>query len=257
MMKVYCFANQKGGVAKTTSCINVAASLASLAQRVLVIDLDPQGNATTGSGVDKTDLLHSINEVLLGEYGLADAVQATPGGYDLVPANGSLTQAELELLSIEDREFRLAQALRLVQSDYDWVLIDCPPSLNMLTVNALVAADSVIIPVQCEFYALEGLTALLNTIDQLKQKANPRLEIQGILRTMYDGRNALTLEVSNQLMQVFGKQVFDTIIPRNVRLAEAPSFGLPALLYDASASGSKAYLALSEELLMRTRGVTA
>lgn len=253
-MRVCCFANQKGGVAKTTSCINVAASLASLDQRVLLIDLDPQGNATTGSGVDKAHLLHSINEVLLAEYGLTTAVQATPGGYDLVPANGDLTQAELELLSIEEREFRLSQALRLVKDDYDWVLIDCPPSLNMLTVNALVAADAVIIPVQCEFFALEGLTALLNTIEQLKQQANPRLEIQGILRTMYDGRNALTLEVSNQLMQVFGDRVFDTIIPRNVRLAEAPSYGLPALLYDAAASGAKAYMALSEELLIRNRG---
>lgn len=254
-MRVCCFANQKGGVAKTTSCINVAASLASLGQRVLLIDLDPQGNATTGSGVDKAHLLHSINEVLLAEYGLITAVQATPGGYDLVPANGDLTQAELELLSIEEREFRLSQAIGLVKDDYDWVLIDCPPSLNMLTVNALVAADAVIIPVQCEFFALEGLTALLNTIEQLQQQANPRLEIQGILRTMYDGRNALTIEVSNQLMQVFGERVFDTIIPRNVRLAEAPSYGLPALLYDAAASGAKAYMALSEELLIRNRGV--
>lgn len=248
-MKVYCFANQKGGVAKTTSCINVAASLANKKQRVLLLDLDPQGNATTGSGVDKEELLCSINEVLLGKKTLLEAHQPTPGGYELVPANSDLTQAEVELLQMNRREFCLREAILAVQEHFDYVLIDCPPSLNMLTVNALVAATGVIIPVQCEFYALEGLTALINTIEQLKQTANPALEIRGIVRTMYDGRNALTKEVSNQLLSVFKERVFTTIIPRNVRLAEAPSYGLPALLYDASASGSKAYLALAKEIL--------
>ena len=251
-MKVLCFANQKGGVAKTTSCINIAASLASLKQRVLLIDLDPQGNATTGSGVDKEVLLASINEVLLGKVSILDASQPAPGGYDLIPANGDLTQAEVELLQLPRREFRLRDALHgpdNLAEQYDYVLIDCPPSLNMLTVNALVAASGVIIPVQCEFFALEGLTALLNTIEQLQQTANPTLKIRGILRTMFDGRNALTTEVSNQLLSVFAKQVFETVIPRNVRLAEAPSYGLPVLLYDASASGAKAYLALAQELL--------
>ena len=248
-MKVFCFANQKGGVAKTTSCINVAASLVSHSQRVLVIDLDPQGNATTGSGIDKTELLASINDVLLQRISLIDAHQSTPGGYDLVPANSDLTQAEVDLLQVPQREFRLRESLTSLTGHYDYVLLDCPPSLNMLTVNALVAADGVIIPVQCEFFALEGLTALLNTIDHIKQTANPTLKIRGILRTMYDGRNALTTEVSNQLLTVFTTQVFDTLIPRNVRLAEAPSYGLPALLYDAAASGTKAYLTLATEIL--------
>jgi len=248
-MKVFCFANQKGGVAKTTSCINVAASLASKKKRVLLLDLDPQGNATTGSGVDKEELLSSVNDVLLGTKTLLEAHQSTPGGYELVPANSDLTQAEVELLQMNRREFRLSEAISAVQGHFDYVLIDCPPSLNMLTVNALVAATGVIVPVQCEFYALEGLTALINTIEQIKQTANPLLKIRGILRTMYDSRNALTKEVSNQLMSVFKDQVFKTIIPRNVRLAEAPSYGLPALLYDASATGSKAYLALAKEIL--------
>jgi chromosome partitioning protein len=248
-MKVFCFANQKGGVGKTTSCVNIAASLASKAKQVLVLDLDPQGNATTGSGIDKAQLLASSNSVLLGEHDIKEATYPTPGGYDLVPANGDLTQAELELLSKSDREFQLRKALNAVTDEYDYIFIDCPPSLNMLTVNALVAAEGVIIPVQCEFYALEGLTALLNTIQHLQQTANPNLKIRGILRTMYDGRNALTNEVSNQLLSVFSSQVFETVIPRNVRLAEAPSYGLPAMLYDASATGTKAYLAVADELL--------
>ncbi len=249
-MNVFCFCNQKGGVAKTTSCINIAASLVSQGQRVLVIDLDPQGNATTGSGIDKSELLASSNDVLLAAKTLLDAQQATPGGYDLVPANSELTQAEIDLLAVPLREFRLRNALKAVREHYDYVLIDCPPSLNMLTVNALVASTGVIIPVQCEFFALEGLTALINTIEQIKQTANPTLKIRGILRTMYDGRNALTLEVSEQLLTVFKTQVFQTIIPRNVRLAEAPSYGLPVLLYDANASGAKAYVALATELLL-------
>ena len=248
MTKIYCIANQKGGVGKTTSCVNLAASLAALGQRVLLLDLDPQGNATTGSGVDKSELLASMNSLLLGQP-LSECIVPTPGGYDLVPSNHELTQAELELLSMPEREYVLSKALAEFLDAYDYILIDCPPSLNMLAVNALVAAKGIIIPVQCEFYALEGLTALLNTIAQIQSSANPDLVIAGIVRTMFDGRASLMNEVSQQLLEHFPGQVFDTIIPRNVRLAEAPSYGLPALLYDASASGSKAYQALAEELL--------
>lgn len=251
MTYIFCFANQKGGVGKTTSCVNLAASLASLQKKVLLVDLDPQGNATTGSGVDKSELLFSSNNLLLGDHDLNECVLQTPGGYELVPANIELTQAEVELLSREHKEFSLKNQLKPYLDNYDFILIDCPPSLNMLTVNALVASQGIIITVQCEFYALEGLTALLNTISHIQETANPELRIQGILRTMYDGRMALTNEVSSQLLAHFPNQVFETIVPRNVRLAEAPSYGLPALLYDASASGTKAYLNLASELLSK------
>ncbi len=249
MTEIYCFANQKGGVGKTTTCVNLAASLVTLGKKILLIDLDPQGNATTGSGVDKMELLASSNSLLLGQT-LEECVLPTPGGYDLIPSNHELTQAELELLSHADKEFTLTKIL--AHTEYDFVLIDCPPSLNMLTVNALVASKGLIIPVQCEFYALEGLTALLNTMHQIQQEANPHLQIRGILRTMFDGRASLMNEVSAQLLEHFTDKVFQTIIPRNIRLAEAPSYGLPALLYDQNASGSKAYLALAEEILQGT-----
>ncbi|MCD6046635.1 MAG: uncharacterized protein K0S08_282 [Gammaproteobacteria bacterium] len=251
MAKILGFANQKGGVGKTTSCVNLAASLAAIGKKVLLIDLDPQGNATTGSGIDKSELLGSTNALLLGDNAAAECILPTPGGYDIIPANHELTQSELELLSMEQREFRLAQALASIEDQYDYVLIDCPPTLNMLTVNALVAAQGLIIPVQCEFYALEGLTALLNTVAQIQASANPKLEIFGILRTMFDGRTALTTEVSSQLLANFSNKVFSTVIPRNIRLAEAPSYGLPALLYDAAAAGSRAYQALAEEIIER------
>jgi chromosome partitioning protein len=249
MTKVYCFANQKGGVGKTTSCVNLAASLAAKKQRVLLVDLDPQGNATTGSGVDKSELLASSNALLLGTVQLDECLIACSGGYDLIPANHELTQAEVELLTRDQREYCLKNRLVPYYEHYDFILLDCPPSLNMLTVNALVASTGVLIPVQCEFYALEGLTALLNTIQQIQSTANPDLMIAGIIRTMFDGRSSLTNEVSAELLTHFPDQVCSTIIPRNVRLAEAPSYGLPALLYDASASGSKAYLALAQELI--------
>lgn len=249
----YCIglANQKGGVGKTTSCVNLAASLAARGQRVLLIDMDPQGNATTGSGVDKSELIASSNQLLLGINSAEECLLPTSGGYDLIPANGELTQAEVELISMSERELRLRHSLTGVRDNYDVILIDCPPSLNMLTVNALVAADGLIIPVQCEYYALEGLTALLATIQHIQSSANPNLEIKGIVRTMYDGRNTLTTEVSDQLTTHFAEKVFETLIPRNVRLAEAPSYGFPALLYDANASGTKAYLSLADELIAR------
>lgn len=250
MTSIYCFANQKGGVGKTTSCINLSASLAAKQKKILLIDLDPQGNATTGSGVDKSQLLASSNTLLLGEASLEECILASPGGYDLIPTNHELTQAEVELLTTDQREYCLKNILA-EQDQYDYIMIDCPPSLNMLTVNALVAATGVLIPVQCEFYALEGLSALLNTIQQIQNGANPHLVIAGIIRTMFDGRSSLIQEVSAELLTHFPNQVFSTLIPRNVRLAEAPSYGLPALLYDASASGSKAYLALAEEFMAR------
>ncbi len=251
MPKIYCFANQKGGVGKTTSCVNLAASLSAQGKTVLLVDLDPQGNATTGSGIDKSELLSSTNALLLGHQPFESCVFPTPGGYDIIPANHELTEAEVELLGLEQREFRLSQALAPHISAYDYILIDCPPSLNMLTVNALVAAMGVLIPVQCEFYALEGLTALLHTIHQIQGSANPQLKVFGIIRTMFDGRTALVNEVSTQLLTHFPNEVFSTVIPRNIKLAEAPSYGLPALLYDAFATGSKAYQALAEELMGR------
>ncbi|MFZ5653844.1 MAG: ParA family protein [Pseudomonadota bacterium] len=251
MTHVYAIANQKGGVGKTTTSVNLAAALVRLGNRVLLVDLDPQGNATMGSGIDKTALESSAYEGLLGRAPLAAILRSCPGpGYDLLPANGDLTAAEVELLNLPAREKRLKDLLD-TGADYRFVIIDCPPSLSMLTVNALVAADSVIIPMQCEYYALEGLTALIDTISRVTRVANPRLRVEGILRTMYDARNSLTTEVSDQLHHYFGKRVYQTVIPRNVRLAEAPSHGQTVLEYDRHSRGAVAYLALASEILRR------
>ncbi|HEX4880767.1 MAG TPA: ParA family protein [Porticoccaceae bacterium] len=250
MTRIYAIANQKGGVGKTTTSVNLAAALAHLGHRVLLVDLDPQGNATMGSGVDKNTLSCSAYDGLVGKAPLAQILQRCPGaGYDLLPANGDLTAAEVELLELSGRERRLLELL--ATAAHQFVIIDCPPSLNMLTVNALVAAGSVIIPMQCEYYALEGLTALIDTISQVSRAANPRLKVEGILRTMYDARNSLTTEVSDQLHHYFGKRVYQTVIPRNVRLAEAPSHGQSILHYDRYSRGAVAYLALADEVLRR------
>ena len=256
--EIIAIANQKGGVGKTTTAVNLAASLVATRRRVLLIDLDPQGNATMGSGVDKHDLELSMYDVLVANCTAAQArVQNLEAGYDVLPANGDLTAAEVELMSVEHREQRLRQALKVVEKEYDYILIDCPPSLNMLTVNALVAADAVVIPTQCEYYALEGLSALLQTIEKIRQFLNPGLRIEGLLRTMFDPRNNLANEVSRQLLEHFGDKVYRTVIPRNVRLAEAPSHGLPALMYDKSSTGAVAYLALAGEMLRRESALSA
>ncbi|MGB5108465.1 MAG: AAA family ATPase [Formosimonas sp.] len=252
MTKIFCIANQKGGVGKTTTTVNLAASLAKLGQRVLLIDLDPQGNATMGSGVDKHSLPSTVYHVLLGLKSIQAAIVQPPEvGYALLAANRDLAGAEIELVDLERREYRLKDALALVQNQYDYVFIDCPPSLSMLTLNGLCSAQGVIIPMQCEYFALEGLSDLVNTIRSLHAHLNPELKIICLLRVMFDMRITLQQQVSEQLKTHFGDKVFDAVIPRNVRLAEAPSYGLPGIVYDPSSRGAKAYLAFAEELLSK------
>ena len=250
-MRILAITNQKGGVGKTTSAVNLSAALAHLKQRVLLIDLDPQGNATTGCGIVKTDALPTVYQLLLGDTTLDNAIQKTEFGFDILPANRELAGAEIELIELDGREQKLKEALATVSDRYDYVLIDCPPALNMLTVNALVASQSVMIPMQCEYYALEGLSDLVETLRKVRGNLNPDLEIEGLLRTMYNAQNTLTQQVSDELTSHFGDKVYNTIIPRNVRLAEAPSHGKPAMAYDASSKGAQAYAALAEELLGR------
>ncbi len=252
MARIIALSNQKGGVGKTTSAVNIAASLGQQKRRVLLVDLDPQGNATMGSGIDKSQVDYTISDVLLGEVTLSQCIKPTPNGYDCAPANGDLTVAEVNLLGRgKARESVLKKCLATVTDKYDYIIIDCPPALNVLTLNALSAAHSVLIPMQCEYYALEGLAALLGTIEQIQQSINPQLEIEGILRTMYDPRNRLATDVSAQLLEHFTDKVYRTVIPRNVRLAEAPSHGLSALHYDKRSQGACAYLVLASEMIRK------
>ena len=252
MTKTITIANQKGGVGKTTTTVNLAAALAATKRRVLLVDMDPQGNATMGSGVDKNELEISICDVLLGDASAAQALQhASDAGYDILPANADLTAAEVQLMNKIGRERPLTLALDSLGNLHDYILIDCPPSLNMLTVNALVAADGVMVPMQCEYYALEGLSSLLDTIDQIRVSVNPNIRLEGLLRTMYDPRNNLSNDVSNELVEHFGDRVYRTVIPRNVALAEAPSYGQSILKYNKNSRGSMAYLALAGEVLRR------
>jgi len=251
MPRIFVIANQKGGVGKTSVAVNLCASLAHYGRKVLLVDLDPQGNATTGSGVDKGGVDNTVYGVLLGEHGLAPAIVQCEGHYDIVPSNRDLAGAEVELIGVERREYRLRDALREGAQAYDYVVIDCPPALNMLTVNGFAAADAVIIPMQCEYYALEGLSDLVGTLRKVKANLNPVIEIEALVRTMYDPRSTLTQQVSDELKKHYGDKVFDTVIPRNIRIAEAPSFGKPVLLHDPASKGAQAHLQFARELLAR------
>jgi chromosome partitioning protein len=252
MPHIFCIANQKGGVGKTTTTVNLAAGLAKVGQRTLIVDLDPQGNATMGSGVDKRVLAHSVYDVLLEDVGIAEArVHSDKAGYDVLGANRELAGAEIELVNLERRDRRLKTAIEAVAADYDFVIIDCPPSLSLLTLNGLTCAHGVIVPMQCEYFALEGLTDLVNTVKQVHANLNRELELIGLLRVMYDPRITLQQQVSDQLKGHFGDKVFNTVIPRNVRLAEAPSYGLPGVVFDPSSKGAQAFVAFAQELVER------
>ena len=251
MAKVFCIANQKGGVGKTTTAVNLAAGLALAKQRVLLVDLDPQGNATMGCGIDKRSVKHTVYQVLVGMVTVAEATVRAEGNFDVLAANRELAGAEVEMVEFEDREVKLREALQEVDAQYDFILIDCPPALSLLTLNALCCANGVVIPMQCEYYALEGLSDLVNTIKQVCKNLNPNLTIIGLLRVMYDPRMTLAQQVSAQLEKHFGSKVFKTIIPRNVRLAEAPSYGVPGVLFDKSSKGAKAYLDFANEMVDR------
>ena len=249
MAKVISVTNQKGGVGKTTTSINLAASLAKKDKRILLIDMDPQGNASVGCGVDVGEVENTIYDLLLGDTTVAEAVVKTECGVDVLTANGDLAGAQVELLNEIGRELKLQKALVSVQNDYDYIFIDCPPALNVLTINALVASNSVMIPMQCEYFALEGLSALIATVRKIRETLNPKLSIEGLLRTMFDGRNSLSNEVSRQLQTHFGDKVYKTVVPRNIRLAEAPSYGEPAITYAPDSKGAKAYVLLADEIL--------